>query len=96
MSKMRSKPGRAAPHRSFVPDDECPTCGALMKEARGRLKLSINGEEVPVPSVPHLECPSCGEVVLRLHEAKRLHEDAVELYRRKHGLLTAGKIRALR
>jgi putative zinc finger/helix-turn-helix YgiT family protein len=68
----------------------------MMKEARGRLKLPINGEEITVPSASHLRCPKCGEIVLRLQDAKRLHEDAIEIYRRKHGLLSAHEIRAVR
>jgi putative zinc finger/helix-turn-helix YgiT family protein len=68
----------------------------MMKEARGRLTLPINGEQMAVPSMSHLKCPKCGEIVLRFQEARRLHEDAIELYRRKHGLLSAGEIRAIR
>jgi len=34
--------------------------------------------------------------VLRFLEAKRLHQDAIALYRRKHGLLSADEIRAIR
>jgi putative zinc finger/helix-turn-helix YgiT family protein len=67
-----------------------------MREARGRLKLPINGEEITVPSASHLKCPKCGEIVLRFQEARRLHEDASEIYRRKHGLLSAHEIRAIR
>lgn len=67
-----------------------------MREARGRLKLPINGEEIAVPSASHLKCPKCGEIVLRFREAKRLHEDAIGIYRQKHGLLSADEIRAIR
>jgi putative zinc finger/helix-turn-helix YgiT family protein len=67
-----------------------------MREARGRLKLPINGEEIAVPSASHLKCPKCGEIVLRFREAKRLHEDAIGIYRKKHGLLSADEIRAIR
>ncbi len=67
-----------------------------MKEARRRLKVPINGEEISVPSAAHLACPKCGEIVLRFQAAKRLHEDAIEIYRRKHGLLSAEEIRAIR
>jgi len=58
--------------------------------------VPINGEEIIVPSASHLKCPKCGETVLRFQEAKRLHEDASEIYRRKHGLLSADEIRAIR
>jgi putative zinc finger/helix-turn-helix YgiT family protein len=34
--------------------------------------------------------------VLRLGDARRLSEDATALYRRKHGLLSADEVRALR
>ncbi len=35
-------------------------------------------------------------MVLRYRDARRLSEDAVALYRRKHGLVSAQEIRALR
>ena len=40
--------------------------------------------------------PKCGEVVLRFQDSKRLDEDAIAIYRRKHGLLSADEIRAIR
>lgn len=68
----------------------------MARPARGRLKVPINGEEVAVPAASHLACPKCGEVVLRFLDAKRLHEDACEIYRRRHGLLSADEMRAIR
>ena len=35
-------------------------------------------------------------MVLRPQEARRLSEDAIAIYRRKHGLLSADQIRAIR
>jgi len=67
-----------------------------MAERRGTLRLPINGEEVAVPASAHLRCPRCGEVVLRFRDSKRLGEDATARYRRKHGLLSADEIRAIR
>jgi putative zinc finger/helix-turn-helix YgiT family protein len=96
MKKTSSKKGHGPKRGRVLPDDACPRCGTMMKEARGRLKLPINGEEIAVPSATHLKCPKCGEIVLRFQEAKRLHEDASEIYRRKHGLLSALGIRAIR
>ena len=87
MKKTSSKYGHAASRGHVLPDDACPRCGTTMKEARARLKLPVNGEEIAVPSASHLKCPKCGEILLRLQDAKRLHEDASELSRRKHGLL---------
>jgi putative zinc finger/helix-turn-helix YgiT family protein len=96
MKKTSNKNGQATSRGRVLPNDACPTCGTMMKEARGRLKVPINGEEITVPSASHLKCPKCGEIVLRFQEAKRLHEDASEIYRRKHGLLSADEIRAIR
>lgn len=96
MKKTGSKNGHAALRGHVLPNDACPACGTMMKETRGRLKVPINGEEISVPSASHLKCPKCGELVLRFQEAKRLHEDASEIYRRKHGLLSADEIRAIR
>lgn len=96
MKKTSSKQGRTTPRGRVRADDACPSCGTLMREARGRLTLPINGEEVAVPSATHLKCPKCGEIVLRLQDAKRLHEDATEIYRRKHDLLSGNEIRAIR
>jgi len=96
MKKTNSNNGEAIRRGRVLPDEACPRCGTLVKEARGRLKLPMNGEEITVPSAAHLKCPKCGEVVLRLQDAKRLHEDASEIYRRKHDLLSANEIRAIR
>ena len=67
-----------------------------MVERRSALKMPVNGEDVSVPSAMHLRCPKCDEVVLRFSDARRLQEDAIAVYRKKHGLLSADEIRALR
>jgi putative zinc finger/helix-turn-helix YgiT family protein len=67
-----------------------------MVERRGRLRLPVNGEEVAVPGAQHLRCPKCGEIVLTGQAARRLGEDAIAIYRRKHGLLSADHIRGIR
>ena len=77
-------------------DDACPSCGAMMAEKRSALRLPVNGEQISVPSAAHLRCPKCGEVVLRFGDSKRLSQDAIAIYRRRHGLLSADEIRALR
>ena len=79
-----------------VPTDACPQCGTTMKESRGALRLPINAEVVTVPQARHLRCPRCKEVVLRLDDARRLGADAIALYRKHHGLLSADHIRAVR
>lgn len=76
--------------------DACPACGAAMKEKRGKLVFPVNGEDVRVPDAAHLACPRGHDVVLRADEARRLRETALDLYRRKYGLLTADEIRSLR
>ena len=85
MKRRNRRNGRAAIRGRVLPDDACPSCGTMMKEMRGRLRLPINGEEITVPSASHLSCPKCGEIVLRFQEAKRLHEDAIGAYRRSTG-----------
>ena len=96
MKTTRRPAGRKGFRGRPLAEDACTSCGTSMKEARGRLRLPINGEEIAVPSASHQKCPRCGEIVLRFEEAKRLHEDAVEIYRRKHDLLSSRDIRALR
>jgi putative zinc finger/helix-turn-helix YgiT family protein len=90
--------GKASKQRRFgvVAEDLCPTCGTKMIEKRGALRLPVNGEEVSVPAALHLSCPKCGDVILRFQDAKRLHGDAIAIYRKKHGLLSADEIRAIR
>src|SRR5436309_13986689 len=66
-----------------LPEGACPACGTAMAERRARLTLPVNGEEIAVPSAPHLRCPKCREVVLRYEDARRLREDAIAIYRRK-------------
>jgi len=67
-----------------------------MRERRSTLALPVNGEIVRVPGSPHLHCPQCGEIVLRFAEAGELDRRALDLYRAKHHLLSAGEIRAMR
>jgi putative zinc finger/helix-turn-helix YgiT family protein len=88
---------KTAPRRGRVlPGGACPACGTAMIERRSKLRLPVNGEEIAVPSAAHLRCPRCGEVVLRFQDSKRLGEDAIAIYRKKHGLLSADEIRMLR
>jgi putative zinc finger/helix-turn-helix YgiT family protein len=91
----KQKPLAQRPLRAMH-DEACPSCGTRMVERRGALRLPGNGEEVSVPSARHLSCPKCGETVLRFQDAKRLHEDAIAIYRKRHGLLSADEIRAIR
>lgn len=89
---------RTVPARrtSAVGADSCPSCGSAMSGRRARLPFPVNGEEILVPSASHLRCPSCGEIVLGFEDARRLSTDAIAIYRRKHGLLSADDIRAMR
>ena len=97
-TKKRTASSKGRPERRprVLPDDACPGCGTTLVERRGRLRLPVNGEEIAVPSAPHLYCSNCGEVVLRLRDSRRLSEDATAIYRKQHGLLSAEEIRALR
>ena len=83
-------------HGKALPEGACPACGTAMVEKRGKLTLPVNGEEIAVPAALHLRCPKCHEVVLRYEDARRLGEDAIAIYRRKHGLLSASEMRAIR
>jgi putative zinc finger/helix-turn-helix YgiT family protein len=67
-----------------------------MKEKRGKLAFPVNGEDVRVPDATHLACPKGHDPVLRVDDARRLRERALDLYRSKYGLLTAEDIRSLR
>jgi putative zinc finger/helix-turn-helix YgiT family protein len=68
----------------------------MMAERRSTLKLPVNGEDMSVPFALHLRCAKCDEVVLRFGDARRLQEDAIAAYRKKHGLLSADDIRGIR
>jgi putative zinc finger/helix-turn-helix YgiT family protein len=93
---MKKKTRRQKTEGRVLRTDACPSCGTMMLEKRGTLRLPVNGSEIAVPSAAHLSCPKCGEVVLRFQDSKRLGEDAIAIYRKKHGLLSADEIRAIR
>ena len=66
------------------------------REARhAALAGQRRGHRRPAPRLTS-DAPECAEVVLRLQDSKRLGEDAIALYRKEHGLLSADDIRALR
>lgn len=90
------KPGKASKRPPVLSWDACPSCGTTMKSRLGAFRERVNGEEIRVPSIPHLRCPECREVMFDLVDAQRLHGKAVEMYRRKHELLSAAEIRAIR
>ena len=94
--KTTSRPVSKAKRGVELPANACPECGAAMREKRGKLKLPVNGEEITVPGATHLGCPKCREVVLRIDDARRLRQRALEIYRAKYGLLTADEIRSIR
>lgn len=95
--KAPSQRTKVARRRGRVlPDDACTACGTAMIEKRGKLRLPVNGEDIAVPSAVHLSCPKCHEVVLRFEDSRRLGADAIAIYRRKHGLLSADEIRGVR
>ena len=96
MKKVDSAKVSAKRRLSVPRSDACPSCGSMIVEKRSALRLPVNGEEISVPSALHLRCPKCGEVVLRFQDAKRLREDAIAIYRNKHGLLVADDIRTIR
>jgi putative zinc finger/helix-turn-helix YgiT family protein len=90
-----SKPG-AAQRGRLVADNACPECGTPMAEKQASLKFPVNSEEIDVPASSHLSCPKCREVVLRFADARMLRQRAIEIYRRKYGLLSADDIRSIR
>jgi HTH-type transcriptional regulator/antitoxin MqsA len=94
-SPRKDKASHPTDQRALA-DDACPRCGTMVTERRSALKLPVNGEDVSVPSALHLRCSKCDEVVLRFSDSRRLQEDAIAIYRRKHGLLSADGIRAIR
>ncbi|MGH7554146.1 MAG: type II TA system antitoxin MqsA family protein [Longimicrobiales bacterium] len=92
----RRQSGSCARRSRVLPDGACPACGTKMVEKRGTLRRSVNGEEIAVRSTAHLSCTKCGEIVLRYQDSKRLGQDAIAIYRKKHGLLSADEIRGIR
>jgi len=67
-----------------------------MRERSSTLRLPVNGEEIPVPDTAHLRCPKCHEVVLRIDQARKLRERALDAYRARYALLSADEIRSVR
>ena len=75
--------------------EACPICGTMMRHVRGLLSVSVNGERISVPNLPHLHCPKCRERVFSLTVARQLERRGVERYRAKHDLLSAEDMRAI-
>lgn len=97
-TKARSRTGGRTPARKgqALPDDACTSCGTTMLPRRGPWTVRVNGEPIVVPSVPRLRCPKCLDVMFHSRDMQRAEEDAIGLYRRRLGLLSADEIRALR
>ena len=93
---MTRKP-RRAPAAARWPDDACPRCGttmartALGPEGTGERRGSLGAVGVAPPMPEVRRGGPCGS-----RAARRLQEDAIAVYRKKHGLLSADEIRAVR
>src|SRR6266480_3801553 len=71
-TKRRSAP---KPRRGReLPDDACPTCGTIMRSARSKVFVSVNGDQMAVPDIPHLRCPKCGEGLFTLRSEEHTSE----------------------
>jgi len=58
--------------------------------------MSVNGEAIRVPNIPHLRCHKCGEGLFTLQDAEMMRLGAFAIYRRTRGLLSIAEIRAIR
>jgi putative zinc finger/helix-turn-helix YgiT family protein len=96
ISKNKKKRFSNVGMKRVLSADACPSCGTIMKEAKGILSLPVNGEDIKVSGLTHLKCPKCDEVVLRLDETRKLREGALDVYRRRYGLLSSDEIRSIR
>ena len=96
----RARPGGGEPRgmrsKTGPSDDACPNCGSTMRERSATLRLPVNGEDIAVSDAAHLRCPKCREVVLRMDQARKLRERALEAYRSRYDLLSADEIRSIR
>ena len=88
--------GRREHPRGAPLDNACPNCGTTMRERSATLRLPVNGEEIAVPDSAHLRCPKCHEVVLRMDQARKLRERALDGYRSRYDLLSADEMRSIR
>lgn len=77
-------------------ENSCTHCGSKMKESTGKLSFPVNGEEILVSQMTFLKCSKCDEMILRLDESRKLREQAIDIYRKKHKLLLGEEIRSLR
>jgi len=74
----------------------CLECGNIMKTSDDVIEYKVRGEVFKIQGIPHSICNSCGEVDIGLESAAALSDQANELYRKKHGLLTPVEIRQIR
>lgn len=84
---VRKYPRRAA--AASCPTAPTQPAGRRWWRGAARHGYRSNDEQIAVPHAVHLSCPKCGEIVLRFQDAKWLGEDAIAIYRKKHGLLSA-------
>ncbi len=96
MKKTTTQSSKKKGPRALLPGDSCPRCGAQMKETRGTIEQTVNGEKMKVRAVPHRACLACGEILLGWDESGRVLESAMRAYRAKHDLLSPEEIQALR
>ena len=95
-TQPKSRERRGKRSDAVLSDDACPNCGSTMRERSAALRLPVNGEDIAVPDAAHLRCPKCHEVVLRMDQARKLRERALDTYRSRNDLLSTDEIRSIR
>jgi putative zinc finger/helix-turn-helix YgiT family protein len=95
-AQLRGRERREKHSKAGLSDEACPNCGSTMRERSATLRFPVNGEEIAIPNAAHLRCPKCHEVVLRMDQARKLRERALDAYRSRYDLLSADEIRSIR
>lgn len=93
---MKTGTRRSGPAARRVPEDMCPTCGAIMRRTNAAVLWPVNGHGNRVAGVSHLRCPSCGEGMYSIAEIEALDAAAFAIYRKRFGLLIPDEVRAIR
>ena len=74
---------------------KCPHCGITAKLGRKKKMYPFKDENFEC-DIELYVCPQCSEEIMTVEQAGKIQRKLADLYRKKHGLLTAGEIKALR
>ncbi|MCL2632288.1 MAG: type II toxin-antitoxin system MqsA family antitoxin [Coriobacteriia bacterium] len=75
---------------------KCAECGGNYIKTTGKVLFEVREVPIEIDNIEHHVCAKCGEMLFRGDVVSKLQRLANEKYKKRHGIMSSSRIRALR